>query len=280
MATETRTPETTHLLEAVADEIVGRRRKLDHGIIWAKDGQPDLRHVFGTDPDSFEWRYCPVEPDTVLIRLFWLGMMNSSLRRLFTVMLPSGRELLVDDSDVFLKSSVIGVNTGGNEHAHLRAFQAAWSGEHAYPPMLDFVPYEIDLAFGGLLLLDAQASALRRGLSLDHLWEEADTLYGGDEGVDAQARFIQACEEELAENSGDATRSRRLDEVLDIAASLPTWMWLLDDDARARIAALAVEKVPIRLYAPSGIQRAFDPVREHEDPYVQAAALLVTCGVL
>src|SRR5262245_18760537 len=118
--TETTTSARLDALERLADEIVGRARKRDHGIAWTTGKRPDLRQLLkGLEDEDL---YFPVEPDRMLIWIYWNpSLAGDCARRLYTVELPSGREVLVDDFDVVPMSEVIGVIERPEAHSHLRA---------------------------------------------------------------------------------------------------------------------------------------------------------------
>src|SRR5262245_57406985 len=94
------------LLEQLADRIAARSPERDHGIAWAAGKRTDLRSLLPDDPESDD---SPLAPDTTLISIYWNpSPAGDCERRLYTVELPSGRELLVDDFDVAARE-VIGV---------------------------------------------------------------------------------------------------------------------------------------------------------------------------
>src|SRR6476661_4437583 len=98
---ETSTTTRFELLERLADTLAGSGER-DHGIAWAVGEPPDLPSLLpdrAADPQEDD--DSAVEADTTLIWIYWEpSLAGCCRRRLFTVKLPSGRELLVDDFDV------------------------------------------------------------------------------------------------------------------------------------------------------------------------------------
>jgi len=274
---DTTTSARVDLLERLADRIAADARERDHGIAWAKGDPTDLRRLLlGLDEKSDY----PVEPDTVLISISWQpSMAGECARRLYTVELPSGRELLVDDFDVVPEINVIGVVERPEEHSHLRAVQAAISGEHTSEPLLVGFPDDVDIAFGGVVLVDALAEALRSsGYAAESLVESEHYWVEGI-GNEEKERLLTALQEELDEPADD-DRSDQLEEMLERAESAPSWLWAIDSDDAERLEALAAESPAIPLYAPPGIPASFDPAVSAENPLFQAAALLAACEAL
>jgi hypothetical protein len=269
MTTKTQTP--VELLEQVADRIASATSERDCGIAWAEGKRTDLHELLEE----------PFEPDQILIRLLWEGAMGMcAIRRLLTVKLPSGRELLVDDYDAAPFSQVIGVVDRDDDNAHLRAFQAAISGEQTEDPLLVGFPSELRLAFGGVVLLDALAEGLRRSPVAEEFLTDASVdwfVHGA--GDDAKQRLLTALEEDLQEPLDDEHADRAA-ELLEQAESTPAWLWVIEAEDAERIARLADQKPPIPLYTPPGIPATFDPIEEGDDPLYRAAAVLVACGEL
>jgi hypothetical protein len=272
----TETPPTAEPLERLADGIAGRSQKRDHGIAWAKSDPTDLRSLLpGPPADPNNLRHCPVEPDTTLVWALWENMAGSVIHRLFTVKLPSGRELLVDDYDAPPYSHVIGVVDRDQDRAHLRAFQAAISGERTSEPLLPGFPSETRLAHVGVVLLDALAESLRRSPDAEEFLDEENTpSWANRAGEEAKQRLITALEEEL-EEPGDGERADTIEELLDEAERLPAWLWAIDADDAERIARLKQERPPIPLYTPQEVLEAFNPLQPSDDTLHKAAALLV-----
>jgi hypothetical protein len=262
------------LLEQLADRIAARSPERDHGIAWAADTRTHLHSLLHDVPESDE---NPLEADTTLISIYWNpSLAGDCTRRLYTVELPSGRELLVDDFDVAARE-VIGVIDREDEHAHLRAFQAAISGEKTSEPLLTGFPDSTQLAFGGVVLVDAFGEALRRSSYAAEFIGESEFYWITSVGEDAKQRLIAALEEELEEPAAD-DRANELEEMLDTAESTPSWLWSIEDEDAERIAAFAEEGAPIELYSEPGIPESSDPLVGAEDPLYQAAALLVAFG--
>ena len=227
-------------LERLADQITGGSSERDHGIAWAMGEPIDVRRLLGDGPDDEgALLTCPLTPDTTLIWLYWEGVMgNSATRRLFTVRLPSDRELLVDDFDASLVTAVIGVIERADDRAHLRAFQAAIAGQHVDGPLWMGFPTEVDLAYGGIVLVDALAEALRSHTNLhDYLDEDSVPYWAGSaDGDDTRRRTITALEEELAESADDAY-AERLEQLLEQAESRPAWIWSTDAEVAQLLTA-------------------------------------------
>lgn len=270
------------VLEQLADRIASGGQGRDHGIAWAATNDTDLRRLLSGPPDDpGNLRRCPVEPGTELVWLLWEGAMGMcATYRLFTVELPSGRELLVNDDDQSPSSTVVGVIDEPDDRAHVRAFQAGISGEWTSDPLLVGWPSDARLAFGGVVLLDALAEALRRHSHVhEHLdSDNADDVVPGV-GDDPRQRLIEALEEEL-EEPVDEEHAARIRRQLETAESLPAWLWAIDDHDARQIAALKDDVPPIELYAPPGVPRSLDPLDAADDPMFKAAAALVACGML
>ena len=275
--TQTRTKHEP--LERIADDIARKSRSRDHGIAWAKGEPTDLRTALARPSDDpSDARPCPVEPDTTLISLLWDGLMYGyAWLRLFTVELPSGRQLLVADYDPGACSYVLGVIDGRDDRAHLRAFQAVIAGDNAVDPLLVGFPSELELAFGGVVLVDALAQALRRFGHVREYLDDDTAGSGADD--DARVRTIAALEEELEEATGPEYADR-LEQLLEQAESRPAWMWSFDEEVRAQLPALAGEQPPIALYAADGFPASLDPLDGDDDQLYAAAAMLAANDAL
>lgn len=273
---------TAELLEQLADRITTSARKRDHGIAWTNE-RIDLRDLLPERPHpAHQLSPCPVDPETKLMRLEWEGMMGmSSIIRVFTVALSSGRELIVSDLDFAPATEVLGVIDGTDPHAHVRAFQAVVSGEHiADPPLVGF-PVEVDFAFGGVVLLDAVAKAFDDNGHLgDNLEEEACPSWALQEGEDARATLIEACEDIIEDDDAGEAEIERATWILDEIAWRPAWLWAIGSDDASRISAWRDETPPIPLYSPPGVPESLDPVEAMDDSRFRAAAYLVTLGLL
>ena len=206
----------------------------------------------GPDDDPQNQAACPVAADTTLISILWEpSMAGSRLRRLFTVKLPSGRELLVDDFELAPQSEVIGVIERKDEHAHVRAFQAAISGERTSEPLLTGFPDHVRLAYRGIVLIDAFAEALRMSSYAAESFRETEHYWIDSVGVEAKQHLIAALEEELEEPAADG-RAHELAEMLGHAEWTPSWLWAIEEDDAEWIATLAEKPPPIELYAAPG----------------------------
>ena len=271
------------LLEQLVDQIGAGSLERDHGIAWAKGKRTDVRKLLRDGPDDERTLFtCPLTPDETLISLYWEGAMgNSATRRLFTVRLPSDRELLLDDFDASPTTAVSGVIDRADSRAHLRAFQAAIAGRHVEDPLWVGFPTELELAFGGVVLLDALAEALRSfGHLHDYLDEDNVPYWVGDtDGDDSRRRTIIALEEELAESAADEY-AEWVERLLEQAVSRPAWIWSTDAEVAQLLAAAANEEPPIPLYDPAGHPASFDPLEEDASQLRTAAAILVACGAL
>lgn len=274
---------TGRLLEQLVDQIGAGSLERDHGIAWAKGKRTDVRKLLRDGPDDERTLFtCPLTPDETLISLYWEGAMgNSATRRLFTVRLPSDRELLLDDFDASPTTAVSGVIDRADSRAHLRAFQAAIAGRHVEDPLWVGFPTELELAFGGVVLLDALAEALRSfGHLHDYLDEDNVPYWVGDtDGDDSRRRTIIALEEELAESAADEY-AEWVERLLEQAVSRPAWIWSTDAEVAQLLAAAANEEPPIPLYDPAGHPASFDPLEEDASQLRTAAAILVACGAL
>ena len=218
----------------------------------------------------------------MLARLEWEGMMGvSSVIRVFTVDLPSGRELIITDLGFAPYAYVLGVIDGDDQHAHLRAFQATVSGEHiADPPLVGF-PVEIDFAFGGVVLLDAVAKAFDdNGHLADSLEEEVCPSWALREGQTERAMLIEACEDIIEDDDASEAEIERATWILDEITWRPAWLWAIGSDDASRISAWRDETPPIPLYDPPGVPESLDPVEAMDDSRFRAAAYLVTLGLL
>ena len=187
-------------------------------------------------------------------------------RRLFTVGCRQAASCSSTTSTPRCIASVIGVIDGADERAHLRAFQAAIAGERTSDPLLVGFPTEVDLAYGGVVLVDALAEALRsvastRTSSID----DPSTTGRRRIGDEAQAAHVTALEEEL-EEAGDDERADELEELLERAESSPAWLWATDVEVAQRTRGARRERAPIPLYAPPGLPASFDPLEAADDP--------------
>jgi len=278
------TTETTDCLERLADEICSATVERDHGIAWARGEALELRKVLPGVPssDQMAWRFCPIEePDERLISLAWgKSPGGGSWNSLFTARLPSGRELLVDDNTAVPRSEVIGVIDRHHDHAHLRAFQAAISGERVKDPLFLGLPDAVSLLDSGIVFLDAYAQALQSSeVVASFLSDDSTEELDEPEWAERRDHVVTALEEEI-EEAADDEQAATLLRQLESASETDSWLWSLDPGDVDRITALAAHTPPIPLYAPPGIPASFDPWDAAADPLFQAAAFLVALGEL
>ena len=136
------------------------------------------------------------------------------------------------------QTQVIGVIDREDDHAHLRAFQAAISGERTSEPLLTGFPDSTHLAFGGVVLVDALARGTTHARALPPSPSPRPSTTGSPvSDEDAKQRLVAALEEELEEPAGD-DRAEELAEMLERAEWAPSWLWAIDADDAERIAAL------------------------------------------
>ena len=141
-------------------------------------------------------------------------------------------------------------------------------------------PTEVDLAYGGIVLVDALAEALRSHTNLHDYLDEDNVPYwaGSADGDDTRRRTITALEEELAgspttrtqrDSNSFSNRQRRGQP----GSGRPTWKSPSAPSPRRRGPS-------IPLYAPADIPDSFDPLDEDADELRTAAATSVAGGAL